>query len=188
MREPYASIRPLQARAFPWFSEDKRKTLAMLLESMVTKFGKVTVLEVGSWVGDSARFFGHHRGVEQVYCIDTWAGPVDTHRFMLSNLYQQFLSNIIHAELTEKITPVRMKSTEAAIALTVKPHLIYLDGDHSAEGALLDFMVWGPHLAEGGVLCGDDWSWHTVQDGIKEAARVCNAEIAHDGETWWVKS
>ena len=35
-------------------------------------------------------------------------------------------------------------------------HIIYVDGDHSYQGALHDFTVFGPKVVKGGLLVADD--------------------------------
>ncbi len=181
---PYADVRLLPERQFPWFSAQKRSTLERLLLSRGDAPADRTILEIGSWVGDSARFFGMR--ARRVFAVDTWAGPVDTHHYILPNLYQQFLSNIVHAGLTDVVVPVRMASLEAVMALDVRPDVIYVDGDHSARAAYLDTVSWARRLAPGGLLCGDDYTWHTVQDGVHQAAEDLGLDVQAEGDTWWL--
>jgi hypothetical protein len=150
-----------------------------------TPHQKLTVVEVGSWVGDSARFLG--KQCSTLYCVDTWAGPVETHRPMLSDLYQQFLSNMVHAELTDVVVPMRMTSTEAAMAFNGRADLVYLDGDHSSVAAYQDVMCWAHNVVANGVLCGDDWSWQSVRRGVEKAAIDLGRCVESEGETWWLR-
>jgi hypothetical protein len=182
--EPYDSIRPVPARGFQWLTEAKKATLKRLYDETKARIGHdLVVLEVGSWFGDSARWFGA-LGAKRIYCVDTWAGPVqDAVMHFVPNLYQQFLSNIMATPgLQERVVPLRMASLEAAFAFGSECHLIYIDGDHSTLGAYNDVMAWRRHLVPGGVICGDDWEWSTVQDGVKQAI---GKPLRAEGDTWW---
>jgi predicted O-methyltransferase YrrM len=145
------------------------------------------VLEVGSWVGDSAEWFAH--GASRVYCVDTWAGPCKNEEEYLSNLYRQFLSNMIHAGVADKVTPIRMASLEAAMSLDVEADLIYIDGDHSSQAVYYDILAWDKHLTTDGILCGDDWAWNTVQFGVHQAAEELGLKVRSSatGRTWWLE-
>lgn len=47
--------------------------------------------------------------------------------------------------------------------------LIYIDADHSFEGAYNDFVSWFPKLKSGGLLVGDDYFW-AHGNGVNTAA------------------
>ena len=102
----YDVVNVLPSRAFPWFNEAKRKTLLRLIADRSDRENKRTILEVGSWFGDSARFFAGY--AKKVYCVDTWNGPVDTHQYLLPNLYQQFdpFNAALYHLLRGKVVPL----------------------------------------------------------------------------------
>ncbi len=144
---------------------------------------------MGSWLGASTRFLASSIGNNgKVYAIDTWEGSSDEFEHMndprRSSLYQLFLSNVKHAQLTEIIVPFRMKSLEAAKALNIKADLIYIDAAHDTESVYQDILAWYPHLESGGIICGDDWSWPSVQVGVVKAAVVFRKSIYHEGNFW----
>lgn len=57
-------------------------------------------------------------------------------------------------------------------------HVVYVDGDHSFEGALHDFTVYGPKVAKGGWLVADDAgffnSGNTFWKGHEAVSRAAN--------------
>ena len=53
--------------------------------------------------------------------------------------------------------------------------LLYVDADHTKEGARLDIESWAPHLAEGAVIAVDDYE-HADYPGVKEALDELVAE------------
>lgn len=184
MPEPYRSINVLPFDGQGWFGNDV--PLKNILHGMPIK----TVLEVGSWLGCSTRFFATELPEDgKVYAVDTWLGSEEEilHQTdpRLPFLYQQFLSNIIHAGLTDKIIPIRMKSLEAAQALNIKADLIYLDGAHDTINVYNDILYWYPHLNEYGMICGDDWMWPTVQTAVNHAAKLFNKKVNFYANFWW---
>jgi len=131
-----------------------------------------------------------------VYAVDHWLGSSEhqpgnpTWYEALPYLYQQFLSNVIHAGLTHKVTPVRMGSLEAAKALkNIQPDLIYVDGSHDSISLYNDLEAWFPFVKGNGVMCGDDWRWGHSRDVIGRFAEENNLKIVvpneADGGNFW---
>lgn len=145
--QPYDSIIVLPFDAHGWFCN------ASQLQECFSKNKIQTIIEVGSWLGTSARFLAEQAGeTGKVYCIDNWKGPINPapfeilaykqHKKRLDTSYQQFLSNVIHSNLTHQIIPIRMDSFEAAKALNVFADLIYIDVAHSEEAVCADILAW----------------------------------------------
>jgi len=66
-----------------------------------------------------------------------------------------------------------MKSVDAATVLApILKHrpadMIFIDGDHSYEGAKTDILTWRPLLKPGGLLCGHDSDWPGVTQALEE--------------------
>lgn len=184
MPEPYRSVRNLPFDEHGWFNNGK-----MVEECLKIKPAKI-VIEVGSWLGLSTRFIARilpKNGI--VYAIDTWLGSEEHLKnpeltSKIPHLYQTFLSNAKHAELTEKIVPIRMASLEAAEALNVEGDLIYIDASHEEEDVYNDIIAWYPHLSKGGILCGDDWNAHSVKSGVMQAAITLKLGIKYWDRFW----
>lgn len=60
-------------------------------------------------------------------------------------------------------------------ALGGRVGLLYVDGDHTKEGARRDIEVWAPHLAEGAVIAVDDYG-HPDWPGVGQAVDELVAE------------
>lgn len=184
MPEPYASINVLPFDPHGWFGN------AQFLDEIFRKKEIKIVIEVGSWLGCSTRHLANILPDEGVlYAVDTWLGSPEEAYHMrdprLPYLYQQFLSNVIHANLTQKIVPIRMKSIEAARAINIKADLIYLDAAHDTNSVLQDIAIWYPHLKKDGVMCGDDWSWDTVRVAVIQQSKLLGKKVNHIGNFWW---
>jgi predicted O-methyltransferase YrrM len=124
------------------------------------------VIELGSWLGKSTRHFAKvipWDGV--VYAVDHWLGSVEHHQDFqqyLPSLYDQFLSNVIHTNLTHKIVPLRMTTLEAAVLFKqqgVVPDVVYVDASHDEDSVYADLVAYYPLVKGHGILCGDDWGW-----------------------------
>lgn len=182
--EPYHSLKVLLPfDGDGWFANGQH------LKACFAEKKIKTVIEVGSWLGLSTRFLAENvDGGGKVYAVDTWLGSPDEEVHQkdprLPQLYEIFLSNVLHAGLAHVIIPVQMDSLAAAETLNVKADLIYIDASHGTEAVYQDILAWHAHLNEGGILCGDDWCWPTVQEGVKKAAATLNLQIEFE-YTWW---
>lgn len=164
-----------------WYSNRKQ------MEAVFKENKIKTVVEVGSWLGQSTRHIASLLPKQgKVYAVDHWLGSVEhTGNDLVPTLYEQFLSNVIHAGLTDKIIPVRMESLMAAQYLFGTPvDLVYIDGAHDAESVLKDLEAWYPYVRGHGVLCGDDWTWPGVKQAVKTFAKKHRLEIYHKKAFW----
>lgn len=182
--EPYDSIVDLPFDDHGWFFNARQ------LETILSIRKPKTVIEIGSWLGSSTRFIASHLPKNGIlYAVDTWRGSQNEAVHMqdprLPHLYQLFLSNIKHANLTDKIVPIRMESKEAANALNVRADLIYIDGSHDVLSVMEDILSWYPHLNEKGLMCGDDWGAKMVRMAVLHCASQLKLESKHDDNFWW---
>lgn len=157
----------------------------------------LSVCEVGSWMGGSARFFAEQPDVESVHCIDHWDRnkvenwyPGRHPEHWMNFMYEQFLANCMHTGLAHKIYPLRMKSHEAAAQIAdMKFDLVYLDGAHRTEMVMQDLKDYYP-LAR--LLCGDDWVFVREPENVRGAVEVFAKErgltVHSDGNLWWYES
>lgn len=161
------------------------------MEYLLKRTNVKTVIEVGSWLGLSTRHIAStipDDGV--VYAVDHWEGSPneDNSGFDMQNLYRQFLSNVIHANLTHKIVPLRMSSAQAAAILKIKPDLVYIDATHDYNGVYADINLWYPFVKGHGVLCGDDYNWgyeSSVKRAVDRFAQENNLIVHDDGWFWY---
>jgi len=152
------------------------------------------VIEVGSWIGGgSTRHMGEllkqHGGT--LYAVDTWLGSSTQqvgqvhYQPILARVYEQFLSNMVHWNLTDIVIPCKMTSLEAAKELGhVQPDLIYIDAEHTTEAVYEDLTAWFPYVKNHGIFCGDDWSWPSVQSAVRRFAEENNLKIEASGNFW----
>lgn len=185
--EPYCSLE----RIFPfdphgWYFNGNQ------IEQIFKTRKIQNVLEVGSWLGASTRHFASLIPPEgKVYAVDHWKGsaehqPGEAHWCkQVSYLYDQFLSNVILSNLTDRIVPIRMSSQEAANSLQdLSIDLVYIDGSHDTQSLLADLHAWYPHVKGHGVLCGATWGYYEVQNAVTQFAREKNLTVKASNDFW----
>ncbi len=169
-----------------------------VLETILQQLKPRTVVEIGSWLGASARFFAGFPFIEKVYCVDHWDRkrvenyvPGGMPEPLMNNMYEQFLANCVHTGTDQKLHPIRLNSVEGAeysARLGMKFDLIYVDGEHSTYGARRDILKWIPLLAPNGLMCGDDWSYQTEPDNVAGAvvsvAQEKGWQVLYDNNFW----
>lgn len=188
--QPYNTVNILPFDSQGWFTNGPQ------LEVLIKKHRVKIAVEVGCWIGASTRFIAQFlpKG-GKVYAVDHWLGSSEhqpgqpAHLPVLPVIYEQFLSNVIHTGLTDKIIPIRMSSLEAANYLCslnppVCPDLIYIDASHDTESVYADLNAWYPFLSKHGILCGDDWFWPPIRAAVEKFAGKHNLLIEASGSFW----
>ena len=164
------------------------------LQALIAKHQVKTIIEVGCWLGTSTRHMASclpPGGI--VYAVDHWKGSVEHQAGErawipeVPKLYEYFLSNIIHAGLTDKIIPIRMDSLEAAKQLNLVVDLVYIDASHDTESVYADLVAWYPHVRKNGIFCGDDWSFDTVRVAVHRFAAQHEMRIIASSNFWQLK-
>lgn len=189
LAEPYNSIMLLPFDGHGWFANSNQ----VKLTELISKNNITIAIEVGSWLGSATRFIASKLTLgAKLYAIDTWLGSLDEisqtndPRVQENKLFHIFLSNVVHAGLTDKIIPIRMNSIEAAKSLNVKADLIYIDASHKEDDVYLDILMWHKKLSPTGIICGDDWdAWPSVKKAVKRAADDLGFKVNGYGNFWW---
>lgn len=149
-----------------------------------------TVVEIGSYLGASALALA--TGLQQagnrqarVHCIDTWEnfgmseGPRDT--------FAAFTAHT--AAHAQHIVAVRGWSTDVAPALLAEVgriDLLFVDGDHSYDGVLADWNIFGPALAPGAAVAFHDIGWaEGVQRVVHEEVMPVVCSQGRLPNLWW---
>jgi predicted O-methyltransferase YrrM len=135
------------------------------LARMASKMGPC--LEIGSYCGKSTLFLGtgckkngavlfsidHHRGSEeqqpgQEYHDPELMDPIEN-RFDTFRFFRQTLEQ---ADLIDTVIPLVCTSTLAARQWATPLALVFIDGGHSFEAAMSDYVNWAGHILPGGFL------------------------------------
>lgn len=157
-----------------------------IFDALISKHRPDTIIEVGTWKGQSAITMGEscrrHQLNTAIICVDTWLGSEEhwltwPHELKLIDgyptLYRQFLANVIKRGLTDLIVPFPTTSMAASAifeTLKIRAGIVYIDCNHQEDAVALDLKHYYPLVAEGGVLFGHD----IVFPGVYQAvAKFC---------------
>lgn len=174
--DPYANFHPMPPDMQGWASD--RPVFREVLTELKPRF----IVEVGTWKGMSAFHMANllldmgHRDFE-IICVDTWLGSVEHWTQMYGpihpilrngrpQLYEQFLSNVMHRGYQDWITPLPIDSLNAAHIIKImefKPDLIYIDAGHEYASVRHDLLIYSQVLRTGGYLIGDDFFHEPVK-------------------------
>jgi Predicted O-methyltransferase len=192
---PYCEVEKIYPfDPFGWFNEQKQAVLRRLMEKNHPK----VVVELGSLLGKSTRFIAQQLPLGgRVYAVDHWKGNLEHQDLQrtdiypkLEHLYERFLSNIIHANLCDRVIPVRATSLEALNMIEESPDFVFVDASHEYEDVLCDLAGWYPRIHSGGVLCGDDWDWGAPVFPVRKAviyfASQNELKVFSEGAIWWI--
>ena len=161
MQPVVASVAKMLARAGPIL-----KRLPIRDPSMV---------EIGVSSGLMAEHLLKTRPDLQWYGVDPWRGPEehpaayratgDTHAFLSKDdtELQMALALTRVSPFGDRAIVSRMASADAAKMFVQEcVDTVFLDGDHSYEGTLLDCISWWPIVKSGGFLGGHDYAHKNV--------------------------
>lgn len=121
------------------------------------------ILEIGSWEGRSAIFFLEYMPNSNITCIDTFSGGIENvaHPVQSQELpfvEQRFDRNL--AAFGDRVKKIKGRSDVALgsmIPSENKYDLIYVDGSHERDAAMVDTLLAWQLLDSGGYLIWDDY-------------------------------
>ncbi|MCS6958990.1 MAG: class I SAM-dependent methyltransferase [Pseudanabaenaceae cyanobacterium SKYGB_i_bin29] len=182
-----------------------------VFERLISQLLPKLIIEVGTWKGASAihmvDILKSHGIVCPVLCVDTWLGGLEVakdnpisylgvtvpRRYGYSQLYFQFLANVMHRQAQNYIVPIPLHAVAAFKLLLywrVSADLIYVDASHEEEDVYADLSNYWQLLRSGGVLLGDDYPdprFPGVYAAVNRFAKENNLEIQSEGNKFWFK-
>ncbi|OBH09268.1 class I SAM-dependent methyltransferase [Mycobacterium sp. E1747] len=123
----------------------------------------IRILEIGSWEGRSTLFFLTYFTQGHMTAVDTWAGSDEWHYHATSDL-RDLEARFDHNVSSAAGRVVKRKGS----SLSVLPQLIdekqefdliYVDGSHFADDAIVDSLNSWRLLKQGGMMIFDDVMW-----------------------------
>ncbi len=128
-------------------------------------------LEVGSYCGKSTVYLGeacrgagvtlfavdHHRGSEEHQPGEEYHdAELFDESAELMDSFREFRATMRKASLEDVVVPVVASSLVAAQDWRTPLGMVFIDGGHSLEAALIDYRSWAGHIVSGGVLAIHD--------------------------------
>lgn len=196
--DPFFGFEPMPEDMQGWGSEDEA------FAEVIDLIKPTTIIEVGSWKGCSAIHMaktaldkGVPRDKLEIVCVDTWLGSAEHYHFGYlggecrkhgrPNFYDQFLSNIVHAGLTDVITPFPMDSINANECFQrwdFKADLIYIDAAHDYNSVKMDAYIWSHILRNGGYMLFDDWHFEPIRSAVYDTFTYDKIFMTGEKATW----
>jgi hypothetical protein len=153
----------------------------IIKELAVTLGRKPSVLEIGSWAGNSACIMA--RAGATVHCVDTWEGSKNdegTKQYDNSRgtPFEVFLKNTAGLPISARIG----KSPECASTFTGQYDLVYIDAEHDYDSVMADIAAWKGKAKY--ILAGHDYHcFPSVAKAVKDSGLVPQVT----GNVWHVR-
>lgn len=165
-----------------------------LLTEWLSNHAPRLILELGSWLGRSTRFFLQTCAEARVIAVDHWGLLPSGDYFGIEpervlRLYPQFQANCWSEK--DRLGLCRndtINGLREIAGLGLSPDFIYLDADHSRSAVERDLQLLS-ELFPQAVWAGDDWNWHdaegpTIQPLVRQLAEQTQRTLRVDGEGW----
>ena len=187
---PFPADRPdLDFDPEGWCHEQVQEALRTIMPADAT-----VLMELGSWLGKSARVILDHARDATLICIDHWRGSKEHQAGgsaasdKLPLLYDQFIRNMW--DYRGRVIPVVAATVQGMTDVArcgVLPDAIYVDASHDQPAVYADIRT-ATALFPGVPLIGDDWPFPTVRQAVWQAERDgLFKDIPHrqHGQFWW---
>jgi hypothetical protein len=182
---------------YPWPSEEPEcqedwfgwlcNETADMLEAKIRGDMRL-IVELGTFLGFSARAILFDAPSADLICVDTWRGSPehlapdapDAWKNRIAMLYQGFLKNLW--PWRDRVTPVREDSIDGMQAIFdcgLYPDLIYVDSEHTSDRVSreLDFIT--AHWPRAAIV-GDDYNNSAVQLAADRHAEISHRFLSHN--------
>lgn len=125
----------------------------------------------------------------EIVAVDLWA-PQEDRPVEGSETYENwphernFQHFRAHCEqhFPGRVTIIRNSTAEAAKAVEDESlDFVFIDADHTEEGARRDIALWTPKVRSGGLISGHDYNWPSVRRAVDEGEPVF---VGFDN-VWW---
>ncbi|MEL6982157.1 MAG: class I SAM-dependent methyltransferase [Actinomycetota bacterium] len=174
---------------------------AELLTELVDPSTSV-ILEIGSLLGGSARFWASHCPDAVVLCVDPWidVAQVSDRPFLehvpelvdvlvgrVDGMLDVFLAS--NWELRDRIIPLRGFSPDrlaSVHAAGVQPDVVYVDGSHVYEDVIADLSA-ARAMFPDALICGDDYDWPAVAGAVDYVVANRGDRLKRHGNTFAIE-
>ena len=157
------------------FSDDRRTAIYQYMPK-----GGVGC-EVGVYEGVFSELLIANTAPKKLYLIDPWSvfrkgAPNNSEANFKEQedwdaMYESVCSRYAHLP---EVTVIRERGESAAGLFDNESFdWIYIDGDHSYEGAFVDFFKYFPKLKQGGVMIADDYPCNDVRQAFTDFRKIC---------------
>lgn len=143
--------------------QDDRYALWIALINRMSRHRKVTIAEIGVWEGDFAyEILKNCPNVEKYYLVDPWRHLVDWRKPLnvsderFNRAFDTTMRRLEFAK--DRVSVLRGTTLEVVDQIDDgELDLVYIDGDHTAKGIVIDLIKLYPKVRDNGVIGGDDY-------------------------------
>ena len=155
---------------------------ARLWKQLFDELQPLSGAEVGVWKGHFASVLVPWvPSLRRYYLVDPWQHqaewnkPFNVKNETFENIFLEAMQRTRDSRTASSKKYVVMRGFSQDMARKFQDgqlDFVYLDGDHTANGTIVDLIAWYPKVRPGGLICGDDYT-DTERRGVKhEATRV----------------
>lgn len=152
----------------------------------------LTLVEVGSYMGESMEIFAKSGKFKKIYCVDPWL-DTDTTTDYVSESEKHFDEK---KELFDFVEKIKLTSYEASKKFDDESiDMVYIDAEHTPEAIKNDIGYWLPKIKNEGYISGHDWEFkggilqNSIINSIGNPDYICK-HVIHGGKSdgSWIKN
>lgn len=169
--------------------------LSRLVSDRCGPMKKLLLVEVGSWVGESAIAMLRNVWCESnIFCVDPFTGnPKDDSSkalvyFGADRIRRTFKENLAPEYEQKRVTLLDVKSLDAVHSFEEETiDFVYIDAQHEYEDVKADIEAWVHKVREGGTIAGHDYC-NAFPGVIKAVDEIFGdyVNVLPDARIWWV--
>ena len=148
--------------------------------------GKIKVLQIGAYTGDTTQWLLSNRDVEFIDDVDIWDNLVHDGSQGYDTVNMVNVEKLWDSRFANNISVRKHKCTSDQFfnLLPKEPiyDFIYIDGSHNALQTALDGLNAFKVLKSGGIMAFDDYEWSFEKDNFLRPKRGIDAFINVCGE------
>jgi hypothetical protein len=147
--------------------------------------------EIGVCLGMTTELIAKNVDIKKMYAIDHYPTYIDWNGLPITQERQDRIKAHAHARLVKYSPKIAFVYESSAKFCTYIGDefldFIFIDGDHSYEGALQDFKRFYPKVKSGGIFAGHDLNIPTVNKALREfLGDKFNSLIAVENNAWLI--
>jgi hypothetical protein len=150
-----------------------------------------TMVEIGSFAGESAEEFLKHQNILHLHAVDPWQSGYDPND-PASELTGQ---PVIEAEFDYRMkvfpgrySKYRMPSAEAIHFFNDSSlDFVYIDALHTYDGVISDINLWLPKIKDNGFIGGHDYDIENFPGVVQAVNEVFGSPDQNFSEHSWIK-
>ena len=133
----------------------------------------LTMVEVGSFAGESMLIFANSGKFNNIYCVDAWDASIYDpwcKQFNPKDVEESFDARWKNVQKLLPITIYKYKGLSVDASESFADNmfdLIYIDALHDHASVVTDLKAWLPKLKPGGIISGHDYA-HGVRSAVHE--------------------